>query len=413
MEQILLALIIGSLNNTALLYTKLILVALFVTYTIVNHNILYIDSIVRIYSLFLIAGILSSILFVIFNNIPADLADIPTYFFSTNSKFSRGISIIVNLNRQYLIEIIFSICLYYRLSEKPLNTIYSIIYYSVLLNLIALIAQILLTNKFFRLSLLFPEPSSAGYFYCFVFYILSIDYFKSNLHMKIISQGFRYLGILIFSKGQLISLFILSLLKIKLKSFMVILSVIFVIIFSYPRISNSLPNEITTTVTEAKIFSSFIVQDGISANGVASTYITRYSSIFFAIKSIVQFPFGIGFGTFDSLFSKTLNSDKLPSIALSTELSDTGLGYSYGSPRSNLLELLLSSGLIAIIIMLKIFLIFYRNRIIHKEIYNAFLLFIIASLFLELNSFFVMLTFLIVILKKQLNIEKSFSIKTK
>jgi len=261
------------------------------------------------------------------------------------------------------------------------------------------------------LSLLFTEPSSAGYFYCFVFFILSINYFKSSFKLRFISQGFRYLGILIFSKGQLIALALLSILKLKLKGILIILVIIITLLLVYPRISTFLPEQLTKTVTETQIFSYFILKNGISGlsstNEVAATYVTRISSVFYAFNSIAQFPFGIGFGTYDYLFSEILKKDRTTSSILSMELYDISAGHSYGSPRSNLLEVIISSGLIAFFALIMVFKFFYKYRKSHKEIYNAFLLFLLASLFLEQNSFFVMLTFLIVILKSQINIEKA------
>lgn len=411
-----LALIIGTLNDSFLIFAKVVFILYFVITSIIKKRTLYIDSIIRIYFIIFICGFFASVLFVMKSNISSSLYDIFIEFLSVNSNFSSGLPTIVRQNRQYLIEIVFSICLYYHLSNKNLKSIYSIIYISVLLNFSAILFDLLIQKKLLRLSMLFPEPSSAGYFYCFVFFLLSLSYFKSNYKIKLISYSFKILGILIFSKGQIIALFLYSVLRIKIKKMLVILLILLMFVSNYNRIYNYLPNDFTQTITEVQTVTYYLFKDGITGlstkNGVSETYITRLASSFFAYKSMSQFPLGIGFGTYDIMLSNKLQNDKQASYIVSSEMDDISRGSSYGSPKSNLIEVIISSGIIAFISLCYIFAIFFKHRKNNKEIYNAIILFLLASLFLELNSFFVMMTFLIVILKKQLNINKKFSLKS-
>jgi hypothetical protein len=241
----------------------------------------------------------------------------------------------------------------------------------------------------------FPEPSAAGYYYLFIFFILMAKFKKGIAFWT--TRYFMILGLAIGSKAQIILLFIVGLLKYSTPLKLILfLSSIGLILYNF---SNELLqiDAIHYNVNILKLY----MEQGLSGlrldNGVWGTYVTRISSIQGALMCIVEHPFGIGFGGFNSWYSTNMVN-----LGFSSPETDSIIyGALYASPKSNLLDFFVITGIFGIGIYL-----FWLNQFIkfakqQSYLLQSFIALSFASLFIELNPMYVYFMILFILKEKE------------
>lgn len=274
-----LALLIGSQLDIGILYL------VFILYVFVQRIIYRDTSFVGIqwqYLFILVLGIVSVMTYIVFND--------PAYDDMSN--------ILLNI-RKYFIEIIFSIALYDFLKYKDLKYTLSIIYISIIINILVGTYEVV---AFFpeRIDMLFSEPSAAGYYYLFVFFIL-YEKFKQEYIPFYVSRYFMVLGLAIGSKAQIALLALVAVLRyatpLKILSLITVAGTLIYIF------RNQLM-DIEAIAYNMKVLNIYL-EEGLSGlrtdNGVWGTYVTRISAIQGAIICFFDYPFGIGFGLIQQL----------------------------------------------------------------------------------------------------------------
>ncbi len=317
------------------------------------------------------------------------------YMISNNHAYGDMYNIILN-TRKYFIEILFSIALYQYLKYKDLEYVLSIIFISFIMNLIIGTYQIITTFPE-RIDMLFPEPSAAGYYYLFVFFIL-FEKIKENKYLFYLSRYFMVIGLAIGSKAQIILLAVVGVLHYSkpLKLLIFILTISGILFFFWNEIM-----AIDVVAYNIKVLNIYIEQ-GLSGlrtdNGVWGTYVTRISAIQGAIMCFLDNPWGIGFGGYHSWYI-----DNMSHIGFKSEETDRILsGIAYATPKSNLLNFFVTTGIIGIVLYatwLKEFFIVGKQ---YNYLFQSFIILTFASLFIELNPMFVYIMMLFIIKDKEI-----------
>ena len=243
--------------------------------------------------------------------------------------------------------------------------------------------------------MLFPEPSSAGYYYLFVFFIL-LEKFRHSWPM-FLSRYFMIIGLAIGSKAQYLLLLAVAFLHyLSPKRLIIFLTILFSTIYIFRTEITSIP-VVKYNMYVAKIY----IDQGLSglkgSNKVWNTYSTRIGAIEGSVRCIIENPFGIGFGSFNSWFQVHMKNSGLDNPETNAVL----WGRAYASSKSNLLELFVATGIFGIILYSYIGIIFYRYRREHGYLFKSFITLTLASLFIELNPMYTYLTVLWVLLEKE------------
>ena len=297
--------------------------------------------------------------------------------------------------RKYLIQITFAIALYEFLKTKDLQYVLNIIFFSTIPNILIGTYQLV---KFFpeRISMLFPEPSAAGYYYLFVFFILYAN-FRQGIAFYL-TRYFMVLGLAIGSKAQIILLSIVAVLKystpLKFLSFLVVTSTIFYI-FKDKILS------IEAVEYNLRVFDIYL-NEGLgglkTSNQVWGTYVTRISAIQGSLMCLVEHPFGIGFGGYNSWYVNNMNS--IPFESAETDRIFEGIRYA--SNKSNLLQFFVSTGIFGLIFYISWFKSFFEVRKKREYLFQSFIILSLASTFIELNPMYVYFMFLFILKEKEL-----------
>jgi hypothetical protein len=274
-----------------------------------------------------------------------------------------------------------------------------------LLNIVAGSFQFILTPGE-RVSMLFYEPSSAAYFLltvvAFCFYDLRRDYLN-----KFIAVLFVVSSLLISSKAMyLIFIIIALIILVKSSSFRVKVSLIlsggllFVIIYlnhEYLKTSNDLYRSVVIFID---VFSKMGLQGLSIEHGVYGTFVTRITSVYASIVTFINHPLGVGFGSFGFIYSQVLSDLGLIGVVSGAEVDMYLSGEMIPSPKSKLLEILLSTGWLGLIILS---LVFYKVRKTRNKQYTlAFLTFFMASALIELNNFYLYIFMLVAFFETKL-----------
>jgi hypothetical protein len=303
--------------------------------------------------------------------------------------------------RFYFIEIIFGICVYLFFKNRPVKYLFDILFYSIILNSIVGLIQFCL-NPTERLQMLFSEPSAAGFFYCFIIFITLAKYKETKI-TYIISRIYTFLGILIFSKGQLLSLGLVQLFKASIKLKIVLLFVLIIIIsqlLDYVRLIGDKFDQIVNLYVNLSNYGI----DGLNEKyKVWSSFVTRISAIYLGLLSLFENPMGLGFGGFNSYYVNWIRYSGVDLASIETDQIKEGT--KYATPRSHLLELFISCGIISIFLYIKIFFKFYKIRKQHAYLYISFISLNTVAFMLELNPFFCYLGILLVLYDKELEKE--------
>ncbi|MBU1668205.1 hypothetical protein KKC13_07270 [bacterium] len=370
-----LALLIGSQLDIGILYL------VFILYVFVQRIIYRDTSFVGIqwqYLFILVLGIVSVMTYIVFND--------PAYDDMSN--------ILLNI-RKYFIEIMFSIALYDFLKYKDLKYTLNIIYISVIINILVGTYEIV-TLFPERIDMLFSEPSAAGYYYLFVFFIL-YEKFKQEQIPFYVSRYFMVLGLAIGSKAQIALLALVAVLRyatpLKIVS---LLAVVGTLIYAF----RSQLMDVEAIAYNMKVLNIYL-EEGLSGlrtdNGVWGTYVTRISAIQGAIICFFDYPFGIGFGGYNSWYVTNM-------VGMGFSSSETDgifAGIAYATPKSNLLSFFVNTGIFGLALY---FYWFKQFILVGKQnlyLFQSFILLTFASLFIELNPMFVYIMFLFILKEKE------------
>jgi len=319
------------------------------------------------------------------------------YMLGNDSAYADMPSITLNI-RKYFIEIIFSIAMYEYLKYKDLDYLIEMVFISIIMNVLIGTYQIATTFPE-RINMLFTEPSAAGYYYLFVFFILFEKFKKSELYFYT-SRYFMFIGLAIGSKAQIILLALVAALRYAAP-------LQFIVFFSFLGGLTYLfwDNLMEIDVVEYNIRVLQIYwDDGLSGlrtdNGIWGTYVTRISAIQGALMCIIEHPFGIGFGGFHSWFLENMGSMGFKSSETDRILS----GVAYATPKSNLLNFFVVTGVFGILLYISWLKEFYSIRKKYIYLFQSFILLTFASLFIELNPMFMYIMFLFLMKEKEMEI---------
>jgi len=312
--------------------------------------------------------------------------------------------------RKFAIEVIFSFFLYFYLKGKSYEHVMNLIYTGVVANCIIAVVElpIVLTTSH-RAQMLFFEPSSAGFYYCFSVFLLYLGMGKSKVK-KQIAIAFTIIGLIAFSKAQFLVLAIVGLCTVKLSYKLI--SMFFILLlfgtfnaqimsFYEQLLDNNLQvygiDRVVTSITEMGVV-------GLSNDyDVTDTYVTRLSAIYVAVMTLFDYPFGIGASTFNPVYKQYLVDHDLVNVFMGGEVDKMLRGEAWASPRSRILGLIVGAGIVGILALGYIFRSFFLFRKYNYLIYVAFLSTFIAGVVLELNPILDYLVVLIVLLEKLRN----------
>lgn len=372
-----LAILIGSQFDIGLLYI------LFIIYVIFNKIIKVDIQISSIQWQYIVLVLWGSILSLIYMYIDDNAYNDPTILLSI---------------RKYLIQIVFSIALYEFLKDKSLKYVLNIIYLSIIPNICMGTFELIQTFPE-RIHMLFSEPSSAGAYYLFVFFIL-FENFKQNIPFWL-SRYYMIIGLAIGSKAQIILLSIVAILKystpLKLLSLFSLTMAIFYIfkesIYSLEIVQYNL-----------RILEIYI-DEGLSglqiSNSVWGTYVTRISSIEGSLMCLYEYPWGIGFGGFNSWYIANMSNIGFESPETDAIFS----GIKYASTKSNLLNFFVSTGFLGLLIYLSWLKSFFQFRKEKEYLFQSFIILTLASTFIELNPMYVYFMILLILKEKEEHIK--------
>lgn len=312
--------------------------------------------------------------------------------------------------RKFAIEVGFSFLLYFYLQGKSFEQVMNLIYVGAIANcIVALIEIPIVFTTSHRAQMLFFEPSSAGFYYCFSVFLLYLGAGNSEVKKKI-AVAFTFIGLIAFSKAQFLVLAIVALCTIKpsykLASLFVILLLFGtfntqVITFYEQLLDSNLQiyglDRVISSITDRGVL-------GLSNDyDVTDTYVTRLSAIYVAVMTIFDYPLGIGASTFNPVYKQYLVDHDLVNVFMGGEVDKMLRGEAWASPRSRILGLVVGAGAFGIFALGYIFRAFFVFRKNNYLIYVAFLSTFVAGIVLELNPILDYFVVLIVLLEKLRN----------
>lgn len=296
--------------------------------------------------------------------------------------------------RAFVIEIFFAIAMYLFLRDKSIEYVLQILLIGVVANALIGTAQFIL-EPFERIKMLFPEPSAAGYYYLFVFFIL-YEKFRHGWPM-VGSRYFMVLGLAIGSKAQYALLLAVAVLHyLSPRRLAVFLSILITVIYLFRTEITSIP-AVKYNLHVAEVYWNQGLAGLNSSNRVWNTYSTRIGAIEGSLRCIAENPLGIGFGSFNSWFQVHMKNSGLDNPETNAVL----WGRAYASSKSNLLELFVATGVFGMALYAYIGSYFFRYRREHAYLFKSFIVLTLASLFIELSPMFTYLTVLWVLLEKE------------
>jgi len=336
------------------------------------------------------------------------------YFFSGFNVEIDSASQLLSI-RKFFIESVYAFFLYFFIRDLSLDRVFQVIYFGAIINCVIVLPEIgLALTSTYRASMLFFEPSSAGFYYCFCVFLLYLGAGDSKFR-KITFYLFTVLGLFAFSKAQfiVITIVVFLTLKRKIKLLSVILAVLIALIFGQ-QISDFNENLMDTNmaVNGVNIVFNSISERGVyglsTEYDVYETYVTRLSAIYVSFIALIEYPFGIGISTFNVWYKHYLIESNLVNIFMAKEVDMMFFGEAYASPKSRVLELVVGAGIFGAVCLVYIFKSFLDVSKKVPLLYLAFLSTFLAGCILELNPLLDYFVFLIVLLEKYrsgLNIE--------
>jgi hypothetical protein len=296
--------------------------------------------------------------------------------------------------RFFGIDIAFAIAVYLYLQNKSFKYILQLILIGVVANTLMGTYE-LITAPRERIHMLFSEPSAAGYYYMFIFFIL-VEKFKHGWSAYIV-RYYLLLGLAIGSKAQYILLFAVGILNnLSPKKMILFLSILLLIFYSFRTEITSI-RIVKDNLYVAKLYLNGGLRNFTESNQIWTTYVTRISAIEGAVRCIAEHPLGIGFGGYHSWFRTNMRQTGIDSI----ETNEIFENKAYATPKSNLLELFVSTGVFGFLLYFYIGSYFFRYRKEHGYIFKSFIMLTLASLIVELNPMYTYLTLLMILLEKE------------
>jgi hypothetical protein len=101
----------------------------------------------------------------------------------------------------------------------------------------------------------------------------------------------------------------------------------------------------------------------------------------------------VGYNGFSILYNKIFANDPLSDYINSWEINFILMSFTRASPKSNIINFIVSIGLLAILIFYEIYKYFQSLRHI-KYLYNSFIMLFLVSFFAELNPMWIYLMYL-------------------
>lgn len=354
---------------------------IFVGFVFIHYFLIKRQSGIGRYSLILLSiyliGTLGSLIYMAFY--PAAYADMTNILL-------RG--------RAFVIEIFFAIALYLFLKDKSIDYVLKLLLIGVVANAVVGSAQFLL-EPFSRIKMLFPEPSAAGYYYLFVFFIL-VEKFRQGWPM-VGSRYFMVLGLAIGSKAQYALLLAVGILHyLSPRRLAIFLSILITFTYLFRSEIVSIP-AVKYNLHVAEIYWDQGLSGLNSSNRVWNTYSTRIGAIEGSLRCIAENPLGIGFGSFNSWFQVHMKNSGLDNPEINAVL----WGRAYASSKSNLLELFVATGVFGMALYAYIGSHFFRYRRVHSYLFKSFVALTLASFFIELSPMFTYITVLWILLEKE------------
>ncbi|MDH5601550.1 MAG: hypothetical protein OEY78_09630, partial [Gammaproteobacteria bacterium] len=260
-------------------------------------------------------------------------------------------------NRYWFFQIILAISSFKFIAYlvKNENTVYlsKIFFFSLMFLILVASVQLFLLGPF-KLKLLSSEPSQAGG--VFLFWFLGYFYLMNLCYNKFPNKFVVLISIIVFvlMGSKAIFLTVLLLLILLFIFFLSIKQRVFVGLF-ISFISLSLLNIINIEyIDKMVLLADVLILNGLDgldfSYGIYDSFIVRVGSVITAIGIFIEQPLGIGFGVYNSLFSDYIAI--FVSTKSSPELNMIISGQSYATPKSYLLEFILSTGIVGTFILL-------------------------------------------------------------
>jgi hypothetical protein len=312
------------------------------------------------------------------------------YINNYDEAYYDRINIFFNM-RKHFIQLIFSIALYEFFKDKDIEYLLTTLYYSIIPNIIIGTYQ-LVAHFPERIEMFFLEPSSAGYYYLFIFFIL-FEKFKEGVPFWL-TRYYMVLGLAIGSKAQIILLSLVGVVKysspLKFVLFISVVASLFYVF--YDQIMS-----IDAVQYNLKVFKLYWEQ-GLSGlkldNGVWGTYVTRLSAIQGSFVCMYDHPFGIGFGGYNSWYSTNMVN-----VGFSSPETDGIIyGGGYATPKSNLLDFFVVTGIFGITLYFYWLIQFIKTG---GYLLQSFIILTFASMFIELNPIFAYFMILFILREKE------------
>lgn len=312
------------------------------------------------------------------------------------------VDVIVFRFRKFLLEYFVAVAVYIFLRGVSFSDIKRVITFSFLLNIVFGLYQLAVSSD--RISLLFPEPSSAGLYCCFYIFVMFAE--NEIFFYRVVTGIMFIMSFLVASKAQLIVYLIYFFLRYRNRILTILLlfsSIVFLMSlyfdFLYEKYDyfHSLINFIFS-------FNDMGMNSLSIDNGVYGTFTVRLSSIYTAVYFFITHPIGIGFGAFNSVFESSIKDLYFYENLRSDELDDIVGGIKLATPKSLLLEILLSTGWLGLIYLIKAF---YKIRFhnLSANLILAVIAFYIISTIVELNNFYLYLYMISLFIEKKNEVE--------
>lgn len=304
--------------------------------------------------------------------------------------------------RYFLIRILFamSVCIF--LMRFSWEKILYLAYLIMLIHLIAGLYQLVFLDAK-RIYMFTSEPSAAAMYYVFLSPLM-IGYYNINKGARLWIVLFLITGLLIQSKALflvvpvLIFYFVLRSENKKIKTAFWITVIGGVL--AAPFILGL--NEVERLVYFIQILKEQGIEGLTEQNRIWSTFTLRFSSVLTALQLMIEFPWGIGFGGFHSMYIEKMLSDSVQSTLTGVEIRGVLSGELYATPKSIFLEYAVSCGLFFWVPMLMVF----RKALsgnVPVTIKASFIGLILISLIVELSPFMTFLGFIMILIHKLSN----------
>ena len=299
-------------------------------------------------------------------------------FFSVSSDGARGITRLALLNRENLILALSLPFLEGYLRRIRTSDLRRIFWWGLAGNMCFGIGELLtedLAN--YRMSLSFSEPSAAGYYLSIVLIVLLM---LERKRIPGIALGVASI-IFIRSKAFMLTFAFLATYIAKSK----------ILRYSIGICTAALLLYVIGNVSAFNVLGDFYhlaLEQGLKLDtslGVEDTFVTRLSGMVLGVVCLVENCFGVGIGSFHDFF--LANYERFG--VYGNEVLGVNTGKYYATPNSNLLELFVVCGLMALPPMF-----LYLKRLERVGQSRIFWMLILLSFLLELNPWLFYLIFL-------------------